>query len=357
MFNRTRATSPLMLLMMMGCGAPATRPSDSAARSAIGDTLSLASFGISLPTPRGWIKQTNRTGSIGCMLLAQWLRPHAPNSNAVDASIVLVLAHPQAFAELPPGVGAGAREFIDGKRAIHLSPMPLATSSTRPADKSRATFWGFGEKFVVGYRFEAHPMHFYLLLDASPDDDVAGRTLNERAHGIRWQEPAAADQALSLSGDFECVAPRTDLYFDVPYPFWNNPFRGMFFDPYSLRERDDGNVFFQVDELKDVRDIDAAKKAAADKPLYYENHGWDLHWQRVSDHPDIYIGVSDPTPRDEEGNIYVMKMIVARAADGRFFRIAFNLHAAPESVGRYALLVDEVAKTVTTIAPYGSSRK
>jgi hypothetical protein len=50
--------------------------------------------------------------------------------------------------------------------------------------------------------------------------------------------------------------------------------------------------------------------------------------------------------------MWVHKLIVARARDGRYFRILFSIHGTDRAVmKRYEALVDDVARSVTTTAP------
>src|SRR5437667_4628217 len=66
-------------------------------KSQVAGSLSLPSLGISMPTPRGWVWEPERTGSIGSMLIATWLKPVSPGSELAEARIVFVLVQPQAF--------------------------------------------------------------------------------------------------------------------------------------------------------------------------------------------------------------------------------------------------------------------
>ncbi|HTL29319.1 MAG TPA: hypothetical protein VL282_08860 [Tepidisphaeraceae bacterium] len=338
-------------LLTVGC-APSSRGSNPKATQATPPRLVLPTLGISLPSPRGWVVHWERTGSIGCLIAAGWVRPTVGNAQVADASIVLILADRKAFEDLPPGIRS---EPAGDVPALHIFRSTPITSTSHPSKDNGF----FTDKFVAGYRFETQRprrletqrMLFFLLLYGSPDDSAARHALDEIAHGIRWREPAAAVDALSLSGQLERVTFKTDLWFDLPYPFWNNPFRGMFYQPYSLREGDDDDVYIEVDELKGAHDPTSAQTAARDQPLYYENHGWDLQWRKVSDQPEVYIGDAKPTPPDEEKNVFVIRMILARAPDGRYFRIALSATAKPAIAHRYAALIDDIAKSVTATAP------
>jgi hypothetical protein len=346
-----------LLCAAAGCAThgqrDATQKPD-AAQAPRDERLSLPSFGISLPTPHGWTARAERLGSIGSLLLASWMRPGAGED--ADAAIVLVLADRTSFAELPSHVQAEAGPTVDGKPSLKL------TRATPPTTRRRneAGLWGLDDGLVEGYRLEGHNFYFFLSLTAKRPVESDRETIRAMVSGWRWLTPAPAHEALALSGQLERVWYDAELWFDVPYPFVNNPFRGAFYDPFTLNESEsdeDDNAHFEVAELKGARDAGAARRAARDTPTYYETHGWDFAWHRVAREPDVQVGVSAPTPPDSEGTMWMHKAIVARAADGRYFRILFTVGGKDLRVMKaYEAIADDVGRSITTVAPPGASR-
>jgi hypothetical protein len=323
--------------------------------------LSLPSFGISLPTPHGWAARSERIGSIGTLLLAAWIRPGTADTPAaaeadVDeagASIVLVLAQPKAFAELPSHVHAEPGPTADGKPSLKLTPVPATAPTTRPR-RDEARFWGLDPSLVEGYRFEGHDLHFYLLLNSKRPDDRDRQTIRAMVAGWRWLTPVPAHEALALSGQLTPVTHDAELWFDIPFPFVNNPFRGDHYNPYALVDSESaGDAWFEVHKLDGARDAVAARQSARDTPSYYQTHGWDFSWRQLSREPaEVHVGVTAPTPPDSEGTMWLHKAIVARARDGRYFRILFTIHGQDARVMKaYEAIADDVARSITTVPP------
>lgn len=306
--------------------------------------LSLPSFGISLPTPPGWKPVSERVGSIGSLLLAAWTRPGTPER--AEATIVLALANPKAFEELPAHVHAEPAT-VDGKPALKLTR--AKAPNTR---EGHAGMWGLGEGFVEGYRLQAHKLYFYLLLSSKRPDERDRQTLRAMVAGWRWLTPVPAHEALALSGRLKRVWHDAALWFDVPYPFVNNPFRGSFYMPYALVEADGaGDAHFEVDAL-DASDTIAARQAARDEPGYYGTRGWDFAWRELSREPEVHVGATEPSPLNSEGTMRLHKAIVARAPDGRYFRILFRIRGRDRHVMKaYEAIADDVADSITTVRP------
>lgn len=352
MRHENRLLLLLFVAMTAGCAtegrrSPARPPASCETHA---ERLSLPSLGISLPTPpRGWIAAPARVGSIGAMLLAGWLKPAGDDPRRASAGLTLVLANPRGFGNAPANLRLESCPPVDGKPCTRMT-WAKGRATTRNTWEGA---W-VSERLLEGYRLEAHGMLFLLALQSEQDSDL--ETLRTVVRGIRWTAPRPAYEALALSGQLSRVRYDAALWFDVPYPFVNNPFRGDFYDPQTLvaaaAETPAADADMQVHELKGVSDLAAALAAARDTPDYYETRGWDFTWQQVSRDPDVRVGVTAPTPPDKEGTMWLHKAIVARAADGRYYRVLFAINGRdPRAMQAYAAIADKVAGSITTVPP------
>jgi hypothetical protein len=267
---------------------------------------------------------------------------------APEASIVLFLANPKAFKELPGGARAEPGPVVDGTPSLRLIRAQPTTGQAREGRPASVD-----ERLVEGYRLEAHGFHYYLLLISAQPHEPDLAALRAMVAGWRWLAPGPAHEALTPSGQLTRVAHDADLWFDIPQPFVNNPFRGEYYVAFSVVEKKSAaGAHFEVDELVGARDAAAARQAARDTPDYYETHGWDFAWRQTSSDPEVHVGGTTPTPPDHEGTIWHQAAVVARSREGRYFRILFTTHGRDPGVMKaYAAIVEDVARSVTTTPP------
>ena len=326
----------ITVLALLSHGCASRRPA--AAPAALVDRpLLLPSLGICIPTPPGWVQEPERMGSIGFMSVAAWDRPRAGAPEEADASIsVSILNEKAGFEELKLGLQG---PLIGGRPSLQVIYTPKPDHNL------------FGSLNVEGYRVAVHGTTFYLLHSTR---DRAGTESTFRAviDGVRWSQPVLAHRALAMNGRRKPLWHDKSLYYEVPDPFWNNPFRGSFYDPQSLVREDDqseGSTHFQVHELEGATTIDAALAAAAQKPLYYGTSKRDPVWHKLSSDPEVHVSELSPTPlKQDPSKSRGIKLIVARAPEGRYVRIAFNVGGTREVMEAYDRISDAVARSIST---------
>jgi hypothetical protein len=329
----------ITVLALLSHGCASRRPA--AAPAALVDRpLLLPSLGISIPTPRGWVQEPERMGSIGFMSVATWYRPRVGAPEEADASIsVSILNEKAGFEELKLGLPG---PLIGGRPSLRVIYAPTPERNL------------FGSGQVEGYRVAVHGTTFYLLHSAL---DPAGTESTFRAviDGVRWSQPVLAHRALAMNGRRKALWHDKSLYYEVPDPFWNNPFRGSFYDPQSLVRDDDqseGSTHFEVDDLAGATTTttDAALAAAAQKELYYGNAKRDPVWHKLSSDPEVHVSELSPTPtKAHPSRFHGIKLIVARAPERQYVRIAFSISGTREVMEAYDRISDGVARSISRL--------